>query len=63
MKAKQLRDLSGEELLQKLSEAEKELFGLRVKKSSGQLEKPDRIRILRREIARIRTLLNEAKGA
>lgn len=63
MKAKMLRDLSGDELRQKLDEAEKELFGLRVKKSSGQLEKPDRLRILRREVARIRTLLHEGKGA
>lgn len=63
MKAKALRDLTREELLQKLDETEKELFGLRVKKSSAQLEKPDRIRLARRDIARIRTLLNETKGA
>lgn len=62
MKAKELRDLSADELNAKLAEAEKELFNLRIQQASSQLEKPDRIRLARREIARIRTVLNETKA-
>jgi len=62
MKAKEIRDLSAEELQQKLAETEKELFNLRIQQSSGELEKPDRIRLARRDIARIRTVMNETKA-
>ncbi len=63
MKARDIRDLTAEELGQKLAEAEKELFNLRVQQGSGQLEKPDRIRLVRREIARIKTVMNTATAA
>lgn len=63
MKAKDVRDLTAEEQAQKLAETEKELFNLRIQQSSGQLEKPDRIRVVKREIARIKTVMNEAKAA
>ena len=62
MKAKEIRDLSADELKQKLADSEKELFNLRIQQASSQLEKPDRIRLARREIARIRTVLNETKA-
>ena len=48
---------------QKLAEAEKELFNLRIQRAAGQLEKPDRIRTVKREIARIKTVMNQAKAA
>ncbi len=63
MKAKEVRDLSADEQAQKLAEAEKELFNLRIQKAAGQLEKPDRIRVVKREIARIKTVMNQAKAA
>ena len=63
MKAREIRDLSADEQAQKLAEAEKELFNLRIQQSAGQLEKPDRLRRVRREIARIQTVLNQAKAA
>jgi large subunit ribosomal protein L29 len=63
MKAREVRDLSAEEQAQKLAEAEKELFNLRIQQASGQLEKPDHIRVVRREIARIKTIMNQAKAA
>jgi large subunit ribosomal protein L29 len=63
MKAKEVRDLSADEQAQKLAEAEKELFNLRLQGAAGQLEKPDRLRVVRREIARIRTIMNQAKAA
>ena len=62
MKAKEIRDLSADELTQKLADSEKELFNLRIQQASSQLEKPDRIRQVRRDIARIRTVLNETKA-
>jgi large subunit ribosomal protein L29 len=63
MKASQWRELSREDLLARLAETERELFNLRVRRSAGQLEQPLRLRTLRREIARIQTILNERKPA
>ncbi len=63
MKAREVRDLSADEQAQKLAEAEKELFNLRIQRAAGQLEKPDRIRTVKREIARIKTVMNQAKAA
>ena len=62
MKAREVRDLSADEQTQKLAETEKELFNLRIQRASGQLEKPDRIRVDKREIARIKTVMNQAKA-
>ncbi len=62
MKAKEIRDFSAEELQQKLQETEQELMKLRLQHSSGQLEKPDQLRRLRRDVARIRTVMNETKA-
>jgi large subunit ribosomal protein L29 len=63
MKASEVRDLTAEEQAQQLADTEKELFNLRIQQSSGQLEKPDRIRTVKREIARIKTVMNQAKAA
>ncbi len=63
MKARDIRDLAAEEQAQKLAEAEQELFNLRLQQASGQLEKPDRVRWVRRAIARIKTVMNQAKAA
>jgi len=59
MKANKLRELSGPELEQKLNSARNRLFQLRFKNTSGQLKNPLEIRLLRREIARIKTILVE----
>lgn len=59
MKANELRELTPEELRQKYEDALKESFNLEMQKSSGQLEKPSRLRQLRRERARIRTIMNQ----
>jgi len=61
MKAKEIRDLSAEEQAQRLVEAEAELAKMLQQKAVGQLEKPVQLRFARREVARIRTVLNEAK--
>ena len=59
MKIKDLRALSSEELTTKITEAKKELLDLRIKKSTGSLEKPSRINELRKGIARAKTILRE----
>lgn len=61
MKIKEIRDLTPEELRQQYEETAKELFNLRVQQSTGQLEKPSRLRELRREVARMQTVRNEHK--
>ena len=59
MKIKELRELSNEDLKNKIIESKKELLELRVKKSTGSLEKPSRINELRKGIARAMTILRE----
>ncbi len=59
MDAKEFRELSAEELDQKLRELRDDLFKLRLRASTTQLENPARIRHLRREIARGETVRGE----
>ena len=59
---KKLRALSDEELTKSISESKKELFDLRLKISTGTLEKPSRVDELRKDIARMKTILNERKN-
>ncbi|HEY4719988.1 MAG TPA: 50S ribosomal protein L29 [Candidatus Methylomirabilis sp.] len=58
-KARELRELSTEELQQKRSDLRDDLFRLKMRKAVAQLEAPIRLRQLRRDIARIETLLAE----
>jgi large subunit ribosomal protein L29 len=62
IKAKELRDLSSEELTAKAAEFKKEVFNLRVQQAMGQIENPMRLRILRRDIAKTKTILKEKYG-
>ncbi|MFN3567557.1 MAG: 50S ribosomal protein L29 [Caldimicrobium sp.] len=59
MKAKDLRELSLPELKEKLVELRKELFNLRFQKSIHRLENPMKLRNLRRDIARVLTIIRE----
>ena len=61
MKASEYRELTEDELRQRYDDTKKELFNLRVQQSTGQLEKAVRIRELRREVARILTIMQERK--
>lgn len=63
MKASEIRDLKPEEIEAKLADAREELMKLRFQQVSGQLTDPSRLRILRRDIARMLTVLNEQKAA
>jgi large subunit ribosomal protein L29 len=55
----ELRELSGEELVDRLREAKAELFNLRVQGATGQLDNNRRLQVVRREIARIYTIMRE----
>ncbi len=59
MKIKEIRDLNREELKTRKRELKEEIFHLRLQQQSGQLEKPSQIRVLRREIARVETVLTQ----
>lgn len=59
MKARELRDLSVEELSTKEREFREEEFKLRFRHATGQLEKTARLRQLRRDIARVKTIMRE----
>lgn len=61
MKAKELRNLSHEELLQKEKGIKEELFKLNQQRYGGRVEKPHRYALLRKDIARIQTVLREGK--
>ena len=61
VKTKDLRVMSVEELEAKLLEAKKEQFNLRIQQSTGQLQNTAVIRSVRREIAKINTLITERK--
>jgi ribosomal protein L29 len=56
MKAKEIRDLSPGELEQKLTGLKEELFNLRFQLATGQLENPMRIREIKKNIARVKTI-------
>jgi len=58
-KATELRELNDGELVQKLAEAREEHFNLRFQSATGQLDNSARIGDVRREVARINTLLRE----
>lgn len=59
MKAKQLRDQSIEELRRTEAELTEQLFKLRFQRATGQMENPGKIRQVRRDIARVKTILAE----
>lgn len=63
MKAEELRSKSADELRDLLISRKKEAFNLRFQQVSGQLENTARMREVRRDIARIKTLMREQSGA
>ena len=58
-KLERLRELSREELEQKIADHKEEIFNLRLSRNTKELDNPIRFRALRREIARIKTILRE----
>ncbi len=61
MKAKELRNMSAEELGAKAEELKKELFNLKMRHATSQLENPLKIRLLRRDVARVNTIAASKK--
>ena len=59
MKATELREIDAEGLRAKAAEVEDELFRMRVKKAMGQLDKPVALRLARKDLARVKTVLRE----
>ncbi|MBN9547222.1 MAG: 50S ribosomal protein L29 [Alphaproteobacteria bacterium] len=62
-KADDFRAKSGDELNEQLAGMKKEQFNLRFQRANGQAENTGRIRVLRRDIARVQTILNEQRRA
>ena len=59
IKAAELRELADEDLVQRLREAKAELFNLRVQGATGQLDNNRRLQVVRKDIARIYTIMRE----
>ena len=59
MKVEKLRDLSTNELTRKVSDLKEELFNLRFQMATGQLDNPMKIKEIRKDIARAKTVLRE----
>ena len=62
MKAQEIRDLSEKERQEKVSDLSQEIFNLRFQLATGKIENPSRLKSLRRDIARIKTIQGEAGG-
>ncbi len=62
MEAKELRAKSSEELLDELMKLRKEQFALRMQRATGQAVKPDQFGTVRRNIARVKTVMRELAG-
>ena len=62
MKASELQQLSADELRSKAEELRAELFGARMKHQTGQLENTARLSVLRRDVARVETVLRSKLG-
>jgi len=63
MKANELREKTLDDLSAELIENRKEQFGLRMQQSTGQLTRPSEMKRVRRQIARIKTLITEKQSA
>lgn len=61
MKAKELKGLSANELNVRLNDLKNELFNLRFQLATGQLENSSRIKLVKRDIARVKTVMRESE--
>ena len=63
MKVMEVRDLAVDELRQREKELDDQLFRLRIQKSMGQVEAAQKLKTLRRDLARVKTVLREKETA
>jgi large subunit ribosomal protein L29 len=61
MKIKEVRELTGEERLEKISDLSQEYFNLKFQLATGKIEAPGRLRIIKRGIARLKTIDRESE--
>ena len=61
LRGRELRERSNDELAKSLGDLEEQLFKLRFQKSTGQIENPQKIREVRKDIARVLTVLSERR--
>jgi large subunit ribosomal protein L29 len=61
MKPSELREITADELLRKEQDLRKELFNLRFQQATGEIENPRRIRAIKRDIARILTIVTQKR--
>lgn len=62
MKVEKIRELKNEELETRVEELEEEIFRARIQKETGQLDRMGKVRNLRRDLARVKTVLRERVG-
>ncbi len=62
MKVEKIRELKGEELQTRAEELEEEIFRARIQKETGQLDQMGKVRNLRRDLARVKTVLRERQA-
>ncbi len=62
-KASEIRDLTDSQILEEIDKAKQEMFNLRFQSNTGQLENPQRIKLVQRDIARYKTILRERELA
>ncbi len=61
MKASQLKDMTVDELAKKEADMRKELFNLRFQQATGEIENPMRMKAIKKDIARVLTVITEKK--
>jgi large subunit ribosomal protein L29 len=61
MKVHEIRELNVDELNGKVKDLQDQVFRLRIQKAMGQLDAPHKVRMLRRELARVKTVLKEKR--
>ena len=62
MKMSEIKDLTAVELAAKSRDLRQEMFNLRLQQASSQLEKPSRLRLLRKDVARIETQISQLRN-
>jgi large subunit ribosomal protein L29 len=63
MKVTEIRDLAVDELRQRVKDMDDQLFRLRIQKSMGQIEAAQKLKAVRRDLARVKTVLREKETA
>ncbi len=63
MKASEIREMSPEERTRKVADLKQELFNLRFQNEIGQLENPQKLKVVKRDIARVNTIITEAANS